>query len=85
MAPDPHAPLVPAQQFWDLYADRKITFQPNYDYDNSLESPVLLEVLDMYRKQLWQLGANPVEGDEKATYELFLKGAEEAYRVFLGS
>ena len=83
--PDPHAPLVPAQQFWDLYADRKITFPPNYEYDNSLESPVLLEVLDMYRKELWQLGASPVEGDEKATYDLFLEGAERAYRGYLGN
>jgi len=83
--PTPHGPLEPAKEFWDLHTEEDIEFPPNFDYDNSLESPLLLEILDMYRKDLWQLGETPVEGDEEATHQLYLEGAIRNGRGYLGN
>lgn len=41
--PKPHQCYAPAQEFWDMYEQDKLTLPPNIDYDMSLKSPHLIE------------------------------------------
>ncbi|MCE5324999.1 MAG: sulfatase-like hydrolase/transferase [Planctomycetaceae bacterium] len=55
--PKPHQCYTPAQQFWDLYDQSKLTLPPNADYDMEAagKAPHLIASAKRYRTEPWQL------------------------------
>jgi arylsulfatase len=53
--PKPHQCYTPAQEFWDLYDESKLTLPPNADYDMKDKAPHLRKMADGWRKREWQL------------------------------
>ncbi len=53
--PKPHQCYTPAQEFWDLYDESKLTLPPNADYDMKLKAPHLRQAAENWRTGNWQL------------------------------
>ena len=53
--PKPHQCYTPAQQFWDLYDESKLTLPPNADYDMAHKAPHLRRAAERWRKGDWTL------------------------------
>jgi len=53
--PKPHQCYTPAQEFWDLYDESRLTLPPNADYDMKDKAPHLRETAAWWRKWEWQL------------------------------
>ena len=53
--PKPHQCYTPAQEFWDLYDESKLTLPPNADYDMKDKAPHLRKMADGWREREWQL------------------------------
>lgn len=53
--PKPHQCYTPAQQFWDLYDEEKLTLPPNADYDMSGKAPHLRQTAESWKTRPWQL------------------------------
>ena len=53
--PKPHQCYTPAQEFWDLYDEAKLTLPPNAKYDMKDKAPHLRRTAEGWRKRDWQL------------------------------
>jgi arylsulfatase A-like enzyme len=55
--PKPHQCFTPAQPFWDLYDEARLTLPPNADYDMAAagKSPLLRKAAAHWRKGDWAL------------------------------
>lgn len=53
--PKPHECYTPAQEFWDLYQQDKLTMPPNTNYDMSLKAPHLRNTARVCRAAQWTL------------------------------
>ncbi|MFC1715724.1 sulfatase [Candidatus Poribacteria bacterium] len=55
--PKPHQCYTPAQEFWDLYDQSKLTLPPNADYDLAAagKAPNLRRTANRFRTGKWQL------------------------------
>ena len=53
--PKPHQCYTPAQQFWDLYDESKLTLPPNADYEMKGKAPHLKSQAEGWRSRDWQL------------------------------
>lgn len=53
--PKPHQCYTPAQQFWDLYSESKLTLPPNADSGLKLKAPNLIETAKHWRTGKWTL------------------------------
>jgi arylsulfatase len=53
--PKPHQCYTPAQQFWDLYEESKLTLPPNADYEMAGKAPHLRDAAKHWRSREWQL------------------------------
>jgi len=53
--PKPHQCYTPAQEFWDLYDEGRLTLPPNADYDMQGKAPHLRRAADHWRNGSWQL------------------------------
>ncbi len=53
--PKPHQCYTPAQQFWDLYDELKLTLPPNADYEMEHKAPNLRRTAENWRTRNWQL------------------------------
>jgi choline-sulfatase/uncharacterized sulfatase len=53
--PKPHQCYTPAQQFWDLYDESKLTLPPNVDYEMAGKAPHLRQTAENWRARQWQL------------------------------
>ena len=53
--PKPHQCYTPAQQFWDLYDEAKLTLPPNADYEMAGKAPHLRQTAEGWRSRDWQL------------------------------
>ena len=53
--PKPHQCYAPAQEFWDLYDESKLTLPPNADYDLEGKAPHLRRAAENWRTRPWQL------------------------------
>ena len=53
--PKPHQCYTPAQEFWDLYEESKLTLPPNADSAMELKAPHLRAMAERYRKGNWTL------------------------------
>ena len=53
--PKPHQCYTPAQQFWDLYDEDKLTLPPNADYEMTGKAPHLRQMAEGWRSRKWQL------------------------------
>lgn len=53
--PKPHECYTPAQQFWDLYDESRLTLPPNVDYDLAGKAPHLISTAEYWRKGNWTL------------------------------
>ncbi|HPU83980.1 MAG TPA: sulfatase-like hydrolase/transferase [Candidatus Latescibacteria bacterium] len=53
--PKPHQCYTPAQRFWDLYDEARLTLPPNAEYDMSKKAPHLRLTAEAWRKNPWQL------------------------------
>ena len=51
----PHQCYTPAQQFWDMYDESKLTLPPNSEYDMSLKAPHMRRTSEGWRTRQWQL------------------------------
>ncbi len=53
--PKPHQCYTPAERFWDLYDESKLTLPPNSDYDMVGKAPHLQRTAEHWRSSEWQL------------------------------
>jgi choline-sulfatase/uncharacterized sulfatase len=53
--PKPHQCYTPAQPFWDLYDESRLTLPPNADYDMGGKPPNLRRSAQGWRNRAWQL------------------------------
>lgn len=53
--PKPHQCYTPAEQFWNLYDESKLTLPPNADYDMEGKAPHMRESAESWRTRQWQL------------------------------
>jgi len=53
--PKPHQCYTPAQQFWDLYDESKLTLPPNADYEMIGKAPNMIRTANHFRMGKWQL------------------------------
>lgn len=53
--PKPHQCYTPAQQFWDLYDESKLTLPPNADYDMAGKAPNMRRTSGHFRTGKWHL------------------------------
>ena len=53
--PKPHQCYTPAQQFWDLYDQSRLTLPPNADYDMIGKAPHIRRATERFRTGKWQL------------------------------
>ncbi len=53
--PKPHQCYTPAQEFWDLYDESKLTLPPNADYEMNGKAPHLKRGTEHWRKGHWTL------------------------------
>ena len=53
--PKPHQCYTPAQQFWDMYDESKLTLPPNAAYDMKDKAPHLRDMAEGWRTRSWQL------------------------------
>jgi len=53
--PKPHQCYTPAQEFWDLYDEEKLSLPPNADYEMNGKSPHLRATARSWRERDWQL------------------------------
>ncbi len=53
--PKPHQCYTPAQEFWDLYDQAKLTLPPNADYEMKGKAPNLIRTARSWRTRKWQL------------------------------
>jgi choline-sulfatase/uncharacterized sulfatase len=53
--PKPHQCYAPAQEFWDLYDESKLTLPPNADYEMKDKAPHLRATAEHWRTAKWQL------------------------------
>jgi choline-sulfatase/uncharacterized sulfatase len=53
--PKPHQCHTPAQRFWDLYDEAKLTLPPNADSDLSRKAPHLRRSVESWRTRPWPL------------------------------
>ncbi len=53
--PKPHQCYTPAQEFWDLYDESRLTLPPNADYEMKDKAPHLRQTKAFWRTQDWQL------------------------------
>ena len=53
--PKPHQCYTPAQEFWNLYDESKLTLPPNAEYDMSLKAPHLRRAAEHWRNADWAL------------------------------
>ena len=53
--PKPHQCYTPAQPFWDLYDESKLTLPPNAEYDMRDKAPHLRRTAEHWRNGNWQL------------------------------
>lgn len=53
--PKPHQCYTPAQEFWDLYEESKLTLPPNADYDMEGKAPHLRETARRWKSGGWLL------------------------------
>lgn len=53
--PKPHQCYTPAQRFWDLYDESKLTLPPNADYEMKDKAPHLRAAAQGWRTRDWQL------------------------------
>jgi choline-sulfatase/uncharacterized sulfatase len=53
--PKPHQCYTPAQEFWNLYDQSKLTLPPNADYTMTGKAPHLRRAAESWRRRHWQL------------------------------
>jgi len=53
--PKPHQCYTPAQEFWDIYDESRLTLPPNADYEMKDKASHLRRRADAWRTQKWQL------------------------------
>ena len=53
--PKPHQCYTPAQEFWDLYDEAKLTLPPNADYEMADKAPNLRQAAARWRRGEWTL------------------------------
>jgi choline-sulfatase/uncharacterized sulfatase len=53
--PKPHQCYTPAQRFWDLYDESRLTLPPNADYEMADKAPHLRRSAEGWRTRDWQL------------------------------
>ena len=53
--PKPHQCYTPAQRFWDLYDEERLTLPPNAEYDMQGKAPHLQRAAKGWRERDWQL------------------------------
>ena len=53
--PKPHQCYTPAQEFWDLYDESRLTLPPNADYEMKDKAPHLRQAAEGWRNREWQL------------------------------
>jgi choline-sulfatase/uncharacterized sulfatase len=53
--PKPHQMYAPAEEFWNMYDEQKISLPPNADYEMALKAPNMRRMAEEYRKGDWTL------------------------------
>ena len=53
--PKPHQCYAPAQEFWDLYDEDRLTLPPNAEYDMQRKAPNLRRTAERWREGNWTL------------------------------
>lgn len=53
--PKPHQCYTPAQEFWDLYDEEKLTLPPNADFEGPHRAPHLVKMVEGWKRAGWAL------------------------------